>query len=141
FEHQKALDGIMQQALRATVRALGITRQIMEYSRLEERVRVRKVVPISELITHLVAETKTFLKDREVAIHSNVETDVMVMGDESLYYSILQNLLNNAMDAIFEKNGSGVIHVRARTAGAMCVLQVEDNGVGIRAAELGKIFD
>jgi signal transduction histidine kinase len=141
FDHQKTLDGILHQALRATARALGITRQIMEYSRLEERIHARNVVPLSDIVTHLVADTKACLKDRDVAIHSDVETDVMVMGDEALYYSILQNLLNNARDAIVEKSGSGVIHVRAKTEGARCILQVEDNGVGIRATEIGNIFD
>lgn len=65
----------------------------------------------------------------------------MVIGDESLYYSILQNLLNNARDAILEKNGTGTIQVSAKTERARCILQVEDTGFGIQSGGLGKIFD
>ncbi|QDQ24996.1 PAS domain-containing protein [Chitinimonas arctica] len=51
---------------------------------------------------------------------------------------VLLNLLVNAAQAIPEM---GTIHLRTGVEGDMVWVEVEDNGGGIRAADLGKIFD
>lgn len=52
---------------------------------------------------------------------------------------IVTNLLSNAADAVHESSGRIVIRVEQR--GSEVILQVEDNGAGIPAADLPRIFD
>lgn len=63
---------------------------------------------------------------------------VMVNGDEVRLAQVLSNLLNNASTY----SGAGkTIRVRLDSAAYEAVLQVEDDGIGMSAGTLGKVFE
>ena len=53
--------------------------------------------------------------------------------------AVLSNLLHNAVEAI--SNGHGQVRISTRDAGSQMLLQIHDNGRGLRAEELENIFD
>ena len=61
-----------------------------------------------------------------------------VDGDPTRLAQVISNLLNNA--AKFTP-ANGRIELSMRTEGPQAVISVRDNGIGIPAAELGRIFD
>jgi signal transduction histidine kinase len=61
-----------------------------------------------------------------------------VLGDRRRLYQVILNLLSNAIK--FTPEG-GSIRVRARRAGRSFDVAVEDNGIGIPAADQARIFD
>ncbi len=65
-----------------------------------------------------------------------------VVTSPPLVQQVLVNLLKNACDAIEEAGrGSGVLTVSLVAAEGRLVVEVEDDGVGIPAEQLDKIFD
>jgi len=62
-----------------------------------------------------------------------------VATDAALLMQILDNLLTNALDALPDDGGK--VTVATRPEGARVVIEVSDNGTGISADVLPKIFD
>lgn len=67
------------------------------------------------------------------------ETLPRVVGDPRLLNEALDRLLDNAIK--FSKQDGGPIALRARAAADGVVIEVEDHGIGIAAAELERICD
>lgn len=63
---------------------------------------------------------------------------VLVLGQHDALQRALANVLLNAVDAT---GGTGTALVRATVEGAEAVLSVKDDGCGIAAEQLGRIFD
>jgi len=98
-------------------------------------------VDLGELLPSVVASVKWMQGTKgQQRIDLEIEAGLPpVFTDRRKLTQILINLLANAVK--FTSDG-GVITLRARASGASRVaLSVEDNGVGIPAAEVGKIFE
>ena len=76
--------------------------------------------------------------------HCHVETDLhhtpAVLGYPGELTQVFVNLLLNAAQAI-EAGGGSVIRVRSRIAGGMVEVRVEDDGPGMEARVLRRVFD
>jgi histidine kinase len=144
FEHQEELDAALQLVLKATSRALSITRKIMDFSRIAEVGRAAQGIRVGEVIESALADFRETLNGATIAIQTDIQDNLSILIDETQFYSILQNLLNNARDAILEKSAggkAGVIDVKAAIEGEAWGLRVRDNGVGIRREDIEKIFE
>jgi PAS domain S-box-containing protein len=81
---------------------------------------------------HIQKNTQTVLELTTAAVE--------VEGNENEFKQVLLILLNNAMDAIAAKKIEGVITIRTQIGGETRIT-LEDNGGGIPAEVLPKIFD
>jgi two-component system phosphate regulon sensor histidine kinase PhoR len=59
-------------------------------------------------------------------------------GDDDRLGQVFLNLIHNALK--FTPEG-GEVSIKARTAGGDCLVRVSDNGIGISAQDLPRIFD
>lgn len=66
------------------------------------------------------------------------DEEVGVLGNAALLRRVVENLISNAVK--YTPPG-GHIHVRLRVTGGEAELQVEDNGIGISAADQPYVFD
>lgn len=80
--------------------------------------------------------------------HQNIEIcceemqDVSANGYPNEFSQALLNLLNNAKDAIQQKQAAnGRVAIRVHSAAGRCLVEVSDNGGGIAEDILPKIFD
>ena len=70
--------------------------------------------------------------DEKVAIDASLASRLRVRGDATQLQQVVLNLLNNALDSLASRDGSGkLIHVRTESAQGRLLLHVEDNGTGI----------
>jgi two-component system sensor histidine kinase PilS (NtrC family) len=94
-------------------------------------------------LSAIVQETAMLLRNStEVDDSHNIEVvpadrPVMVDADESQIRQIIWNLATNGLRAMPE---GGTLRLSAVSAGSVATLQVEDEGVGIPAEEVEKIF-
>jgi signal transduction histidine kinase len=69
------------------------------------------------------------------------DAPLVVHGDRASLRTLLDNLVDNALRYGAPKGGGGKVSLRARREGAEVVLEVEDEGPGIPAAERERVFD
>jgi histidine kinase len=148
IDNQKSAEKAFRFVFEATNRALNITKRIMDYSVLEEKLEEKKtptgMVELSGLISSAVSVIEEEMKGQSISVTAKVAKGLDVLGDSVQMNSIVQNLLNNARDAILEHGtggGLGQIDVEVDRADERLVLRVSDNGVGIKEENLGRIFD
>jgi two-component system sensor histidine kinase SenX3 len=121
-------------------RATRIIEDLLDLSRIEaEGVRVRRRVAVADLVTEAAERV------RPAAEHCDVTLDVAppdpavaVDGDDRQLVSALANLLDNAVK--YSEPGS-TVGVRVTTPDGWVEVAVSDQGVGIPAKDLARIFE
>jgi two-component system sensor histidine kinase SenX3 len=122
-------------------RLTEMVEQILEFAGIQSGQRGFALRPVAVLpMIEDVVEASCALID---AARLDVEIDVPptlppVLGDEPALRRMFQNLVGNA---IKYGEGGGWIGVKARRAGRDVRITVSDKGIGIAAAEHGRIFE
>lgn len=142
-DHQKTIEKALRFVLEASNRSLSITKRIMDYSVLEEKKTPAGMVELSSLIASAIAVLREEMKGSAIQVSAETAGTAHLHADSVQFYSILQNLLNNARDAIAEKGtpAAGNIRVEAAVADEQFVLRVTDDGMGIKKENLHRIYD
>ncbi len=112
-----------------------LVERLLELARLDTFSFEMKSIDISSLTEALVARMKLLAKKKHVSIVTHIDTDIMVLGDESLIKQLITNLLTNAIK--FSKPEGGEIHVTL----TKYALSIQDHGIGIAKEALPHIFD
>ena len=73
-----------------------------------------------------------------ITLHLHIESNAMVMGDDSELREVLVNMVFNAIDAMPE---GGMLSLTTRVANDSVVIKVVDTGVGMYPEVRSKIFD
>ncbi len=139
-------------------RLTELTNELLTLSRLEEaerpdeegeapgqRAALPGFVPVdlSEAAARALEEVRGSAQERRHTLTLETQPGLMVMGDEGFLRTIARNLLENAI-RYTEPGGHVKLRTRAETDSQgeeWAVLSVEDDGVGIPAAEQQRIFE
>jgi signal transduction histidine kinase len=83
------------------------------------------------------------LKQRGIRLEVDCPADLRLRCAATQISQVLINLLVNALQAVESagRGEDGRIRLAGRSAGAEVVLEVEDNGCGIKPEDLPRIFD
>lgn len=73
-----------------------------------------------------------------ITLQLHIESNAMVMGDDSELREVLVNMVFNAIDAMPE---GGTLSLTTRIAGDLVIIKVVDTGVGMYPEVRSKIFD
>jgi two-component system sensor histidine kinase PhcS len=99
------------------------------------------------LVAEVVAAALRFLnieRKDEVEFHQDLEPNLTIWANKNKLIHVLANLLQNSLDALHAKiftNEKPAIRIASRMENGICFLSVRDNGPGIAAAHLNKIYD
>jgi signal transduction histidine kinase len=77
----------------------------------------------------------------DVRIESDLSPTLPVSGDAGQLGQVVLNLLQNAIHALAERDGSGRVRVTLRPEAGEASLSVQDDGPGIAAGDLSQIFE
>jgi len=113
--------------------------KLLSYTRLEQGTRRidRERLDLGEL-TEDICEEQRMMASRGIAIECAAEADVIVDGDAALLISLVQNLVTNAVK--YGKDGGHVL-VRVYRDGKEACVSVRDDGIGIAAEDLDRIWN
>jgi signal transduction histidine kinase len=124
--------------LTAARRMRGLLDDVLQYVRLQ---RHPLVEPQTVALTPLFQELRASLAGRLHASGAHLHIDALpaVQGNPTMLSLLFQNLLSNALKFV-PPGRSPQVHVVARVEHRMAWITVVDNGIGIEAENLPKLF-
>jgi two-component system, cell cycle sensor histidine kinase and response regulator CckA len=120
----------------SAVRAAELTRQLLAFGR-------RQVLQVAEVDLRGVVERMDSLLQRLIGENIRLETvfgsgEIIVRADESQLEQVVMNLADNARDAMPD---GGTLTIAALIDGERAVLSVIDDGCGMDASTLARIYE
>lgn len=98
----------------------------------------RLPIDLSRLVHQLLDAQAGVFARRRLSLKGHVTPRVVVMGDEEMIETVIENLIENAIS--FSPEGES-IGVRLETRGQSAELLVGDSGPGVPEADLERIFE
>jgi signal transduction histidine kinase len=125
---------------RQVAHMVGLVDDLLDVSRITRgKVELRTgVVDVADVVARAVEVASPLLEESRHELAIDVARGLFVHGDGARLAQVASNLLTNA--AKYTPKG-GRISVRARRDGAQVVLTVADDGIGIEAAMLARVFE
>lgn len=113
--------------------------ELVNLSRLEKHVIELHPVPagIRETITEAVSRVYMRAREKEIELQAELERDMLVCHDVKWTVEALINVLDNAVK--YSDNGACVT-IRAHALVKHVLIEIEDEGMGIRPDELANIY-
>jgi signal transduction histidine kinase/tetratricopeptide (TPR) repeat protein len=90
------------------------------------------------LVQDALSVLKNSANDKSIEIISNIDKHIKIMADYSMIETVVRNLVNNGIK--FTPAG-GKITISATLEASKFIVNVTDNGVGIPAGDLEKLFN
>ncbi len=104
----------------------------------------KEVVPfsINQLLVRTLAMIGKSFKDQQIAITLQTQGEPIVNGYPNEYAQVVLNILMNARDALLDKRvAAASISIQTFTEGGRAVMIITDNGGGIDAGIIDRLFD
>ncbi len=95
-----------------------------------------KEVSLSSLAAEAVESFDPVAEDAGGSVTAEISQGCSIQGDEDLIRQLLVNLIENAIE-----HGGGEVIVRVEPTQEGCLLQIDDNGLGIRSEDRNRVFD
>ena len=138
-ENMKMLRESIEQVGMQIDRCGKITQGLLKFAR-ESETNIQ-MVDLKALLPEVIAMVERRARVENVSIVQNIEAGLPpVQSDPSQLQQVFLNLLNNAIYAVGKKTDSGEVRIRARQEEGDLLISIEDNGCGIPAENLGKVF-
>ena len=122
-------------------RSAGLIRFVKEFKNLTHVPKPRLAeVEVKSLLEELTMLHKKELADNGVTVELKLQSDdLKVLADKTMIEQVLINLIKNAIQA-FENQSDRKIVITAHDSDGHLIISVKDNGNGIDADALEKIF-
>ena len=127
---------ILEQARRMS----GLISQLLAFSRadLGKNEINAEVIDISVLTASAGEQIRNIAADKSITVHTDIEGQLLVTGDETLVIRMLWNLLENAVEYGKEH---GNIKISLKSENGFVVGSVADDGIGVAPEHIGKIWE
>ena len=133
-DYREALSVIHRQGRRMNRMISGM----LELVRMERKTDLYAREPFNlSALTESVCEDMALIREKNIALTTDVEPDISITGDQTLITRLLGNLIGNAYRYGRE---NGHIIVTLHRAGSAIELTVSDDGIGIAPDQQKKIF-
>jgi signal transduction histidine kinase len=119
-----------------------VERQVASLLRFARREEFRFApVDLGDLVRGTVASLRARLDAQSVDVGLDLEPGVVARADADKVRQLVLNLLENALDALAAVEGSRQIDVAVAGVNGHAALAVEDNGPGVPADALPRLFE
>ena len=106
--------------------------------------KTKTIFPLLETIRHTVSLIEGILHHANIDVEINIKKEIMISGYPNDFAQIIINLLNNAKDALLSSPNEYKIiriHITHKVEKSLLIIRIIDNGGGIPASVLKKIFE
>lgn len=134
---ERQWDYYLEEIVRQALRCKQITRGLLDLSR-QKRAR-REPVELNRLVEQTAQIFAERARSRRISVSAATDPAIgEVATDEAMVRHVLDNLLNNALDAVAD---GGRIEVATALEGERVRIEVSDDGAGIAPETLARVFD
>ncbi|WP_139416527.1 sensor histidine kinase [Agromyces laixinhei] len=121
-------------------RLAHITSEVIELSRLQARDALRpdRLVRVDKVIAAAVDQNRVVAGAKQIEVAVRTSTKAEVYGDRALLVVAVHNLIANA---VASSNPGARVGVGAKLDGDVVEIAVTDQGIGIEADDLERIFE
>jgi len=125
---------------RQSERLSALVEDLLEISRLEsnELRLLSEPVPVSDALRRVTEAVRPKAEAKRIHLALALPDGMEIQGDEQALEQVLLNLLDNAVKYTPE---GGRVELAGRALGETCEITVKDNGVGIEAKHLPRLFE
>lgn len=130
----------IDRAYRQTLRLSDLIRDISLITKMEEAPQTLKKehLGMRHLTCEVIEEFAGTIAAQGVKVENTIADDVCILGNQSLLYALLRNLVENSL----RYGGSGItIHIECSLYDGMVNFFYYDTGKGVSDEHLGKIFE
>ncbi|MDH7602137.1 MAG: ATP-binding protein, partial [Armatimonadota bacterium] len=135
-------EDFLETALRQTDRLNTIIEDLLKLTEIEQKAKEAKIelipMPVKPVIELAVANLETVALEKSIEIDIQCPEDIAAVANAPLLERAISNLVDNAIKYCPE--GSR-IHISAERTDSEIVIRVADNGPGIPAEHLPRIFE
>jgi len=119
---------------------LQLVNDVLDLSKIEAgRLELhREVFQVDSAVPEVIATLSPLIQAKKIRMNASVESGLLVYADRMRFKQVLYNLMSNALKFT---PASGEVTVRARQRGDSALIEVQDNGIGIRSEDQERIFD
>ncbi|MGI6703971.1 MAG: sensor histidine kinase [Clostridia bacterium] len=115
--------------------------RLLTLTRLEEETLNREYFKISDIIKNTVRVMTPLAASHDVKVTNEVRMDIKVLCDKNLVREMLVNLLDNSIKYRDKTKAENRIELKDYLTNSKYRLEVSDNGIGIAAQDLPRIFE
>jgi signal transduction histidine kinase/Na+/proline symporter len=123
-------------------RLIRLINQILDYEKIESA-RIDWAIAsldLKEVIKDAITSTQQLIDDKKITVDLDIARRVpSVSGDRDRLVQVMVNLISNAVK--FSDPNLGNISIRLRAESDHVLVEVADNGIGIRPEDQSKIFE
>jgi signal transduction histidine kinase len=138
-DQHKSFTGII---IKESERLTRLINQVLDYEKIESAQMdwVITSTDINEIIQDAVASTRQLVEDKNITIDYELNDHTPpISGDRDRLVQVIVNLISNAVKFCDAHRGKITIRLTANTAQVQ--VDVQDNGIGIKAKDQSKIFE
>jgi signal transduction histidine kinase len=137
---ESKLDGNLREYAEIIVREVGrledILREILGF--VKEVRLAKEITNFNNLLDDVLRLMKSDIEDRNIELVKVFGESTDIFVDPNRVKEAIVNIISNAIQSLV---GSGSIYVRTYVKGDDSVMEIEDSGGGIAAADIDSIFD
>lgn len=142
-QNEELLDNMLRLVNYSIISALGVTTLILEYSRLGRATAGNDKVHLSDVIRRIIQEHQVAFASQGITFHSELQETTWLLGHESHFHSIINNIVLNARDELITTNANRErrIDIMLYQEKDQVIVTITDNAHGIPEDALSKIFE
>lgn len=118
----------------------NLVEQVLFYARSEnpEKDYFIKSIELSEIIHQVIMQNKDYFLLNKISITTN-DLDVLVATDEKWLIFVINQIINNSIKYMDKKEKK--ITIQAIKENNRILLEIIDNGIGIKESDLSRVFE
>ena len=132
---------VKSQVNEAMILANGMSQTLEDFRSFYSPTKAKKTFTLNEVINDAIRLTKYLLQKKEIELIFDKNQEITIYSFKNELLQVLINIINNAKDAINEKEDVKLIWIKLTKLDDFAKIEIMDNGGGIDAIIIDKIFE